>query len=364
MTQPITIFILSGSLPNLLLYSKILPIISSPCISKVILFRRERWLDFPKTEYVLLPKFISKLKPIRPIFEFLQVIFYYFKYKPQIVNGIYTIPHGFMSLITAKLFGIFNISSIIGEEEELKRSGYKFAGLYKAINRLVFNSSTILTTKGEKTTDYLVKLGIDKDKIIVFNGAIDTNKFCAKERLRDIDILFVGKFIPRKGADRFINIIEKLKNSFPEIQCCMIGDGPMYSYIKEDAARKGLLKNLLFTGYIDNPEEYYQRAKVLIMPSRGEGLSTAMVEAMSCGCVPVVSDVGNMTEAAIHNLNSMVVKDYRDIETFSCYTFELLNDPAKLSLLRSNAINTASQNYSVEKQTDVFNHILEQIKIS
>ena len=44
------------------------------------------------------------------------------------------------------------------------------------------------------------------------------------------------------------------------------------------------------------------KSKVLIMPSISEGLSTAMLEAMSSGCVPVVSDVGEMTKAAFDNV--------------------------------------------------------------
>ena len=46
---------------------------------------------------------------------------------------------------------------------------------------------------------------------------------------------------------------------------------------------------------------YYQRAKVYCQPSRREGLSNTLCEAMLCGCIPVATDVGGSTRAIGEN---------------------------------------------------------------
>ena len=52
----------------------------------------------------------------------------------------------------------------------------------------------------------------------------------------------------------------------------------------------------------------------------------AMLEAMACGCVPVVSNVGNIRDAARHAENAFLVNDYTDIKSFAKYIHSLLSD--------------------------------------
>ena len=49
---------------------------------------------------------------------------------------------------------------------------------------------------------------------------------------------------------------------------------------------KKLNSNVILKGYVSNVLDYYSRAKVLVMPSTSEGLSTAMLEAMSVDVYP------------------------------------------------------------------------------
>jgi len=42
---------------------------------------------------------------------------------------------------------------------------------------------------------------------------------------------------------------------------------------------------------------FYQRARIYCQPSRREGLSNALCEAMLCGCIPVATDVGGTAGA-------------------------------------------------------------------
>lgn len=111
----------------------------------------------------------------------------------------------------------------------------------------------------------------------------------------------------------------------------------------------GLENHIKLEGYVKTTVPYYQRAKLLIISSRSEELAIAMLEAMACGCVPIVSNVGNMTDADHHGVNAMVVNDYMDIETFTKYTKELLIDKTKREMLSRNGCQLVNEKYSVEK---------------
>ena len=69
-----------------------------------------------------------------------------------------------------------------------------------------------------------------------------------------------------------------LKNS--KLQVC--GEmGPEAKKLISDYA--GRLKNVEFTGYVSNPEEYYRKSAVFVLPSLAEGLPRVVLEAMACG---------------------------------------------------------------------------------
>ena len=361
------VFVLAGSLSEGLVYSKILPIINSDEISQVYVFIREKSLELPKCTYITSPQIIYKIPykiikiPLRIIFELSQIIYYSFNKKPDLINGIYTIPYGLYSVFIARMLFKKNIVSIIGDEEELKKIGHKYAKFETRINNLVFKISSHITVKGEKTKDYLIKNGIEESKISIFNGSIDEEKFFNKKLERDIDAIFVGAFSELKGPDRFIKIISGLKKYVPSIKAVMAGKGEMFYKIEMMIKEYDLGNNVTLLGYKNNVEDYLNRAKLLFMPSRCEGLSTAMLEAMACGCVPIVSDVGNMTDAAKHEINSLVVKDFQDLDSFIKFAKDVLTQNGKWEKISDSARDTILNYYSVVKQTAVFNNIIKKI---
>lgn len=158
-------------------------------------------------------------------------------------------------------------------------------------------------------------------------------------------------------------MIKILKSEIPDIKACLLGEGDMFNQIQEEVRKNDLGDNIELMGYVKNTEYYFQRTKLLLMPSWSEGLSVAMLEAMAWGCVPIVSDVGNMTDAARHGWNAMVVNDYLDVNMFADYAKELLLNRAKWSFLSNNAKKFSSSNYSVEAQSKIIEKIFNILKL-
>jgi glycosyltransferase involved in cell wall biosynthesis len=76
----------------------------------------------------------------------------------------------------------------------------------------------------------------------------------------------------------------------------LIGDGPGKDALEDMAGRLesgGRIKLLPFS---DHPWEPLSAIDVFVMPSVMEGLPLALLEAMSCKCCPVATDVGGIPE--------------------------------------------------------------------
>ena len=57
----------------------------------------------------------------------------------------------------------------------------------------------------------------------------------------------------------------------------------------------------------DKMAEWYSGAEILVCASRSEGTPNILLEAMACGCVPVTTAVGNVTELVQHKQNGYIV---------------------------------------------------------
>lgn len=359
------VFVILGRLSHGLSISKLLPILECNLVSEVYIFSNKSHLVHKKAKYILLPKILNGsnfgIRITRIIYEFFQILFYTCKIKPYLINGVFTIPKGYYSFIISKLCGVKNVISILGNINEID-AWIRYTKIVKRLHVWIYKNTDLITTKGLPISTHLIKNGIDSKKIFVFNGAIDTRRFMPLSEERPIDILFVGDFSELKGPDRVISIIQNLKKNFNNIYGVLLGNGKMYSFIKAQVAELNLKTNVQLPGYVLNTQKYFIKAKLLVMPSRSEGLSTAMLESMACGCVPVVSNVGAMTEAAKHNYNSLIVDNYNDTKQFYIYSKELLENSKMRNSLSRNAVKTVMENYSLTTQADIFKNILNHLR--
>jgi glycosyltransferase involved in cell wall biosynthesis len=118
--------------------------------------------------------------------------------------------------------------------------------------------------------------------------ACDTGRFKPGRVKKENVVLTVCKVkegnIARKGLGTFLESARLL----PEIQFILIGPHMDNSI---NYLRKISPSNVEFTGYVSEKEliGWYQRAKVYCQLSYQEGFGVAVIEAMACKCVPVVS---------------------------------------------------------------------------
>lgn len=365
----IKLFIVAGRTGHSLLVCKALPFSYLEEIEEIIIFSENKGFKIPKCRYISIPAWIRLIRPyfvqklIRILYEPIQLFYFSIRLKPDIINGIYCLPKGLNSLLVAKLTGTRCLISVIGSRLEVETE-LPLRKLWEGINICQLKRCDAISTKGKTDQDYLISKKINPKKMFNLNGAIDTEKFAFTSGERPIDLLFVGTFYELKGPDRVLKIIHKLIFLFPNLKAVMVGDGEMLEKTRRMAVDLGINENTRIEGYQKHTVNYFQKSKILVLPSRSESLPTSMLEAMSCGCVPVISDVGNIKEAAEHNVNAKIVKDFKDINSFVGCIAELLKDASKLHEFSLNARKKVENNYSIEKQSVKAKNIIDFLELN
>lgn len=99
-------------------------------------------------------------------------------------------------------------------------------------------------------------------------------------------VVYVGRLSHQKGVDVLLTAWEGVRRRVPEAQLTIVGDGPLHDELRERAG-----PGVAFLGNVDDPAPHVRAATVVAVPSRWEGLSLAMLEAMASGRSLVVSAV-------------------------------------------------------------------------
>ena len=115
-------------------------------------------------------------------------------------------------------------------------------------------------------------------------------------------ILMVGNLLAGKGHELVLRATAKLKDSYPGLQCRMIGEGADRDRFAALAADFGISERVHFAGRRPRAEvaEAMRNCTVFVLPSRYEGLGCVYLEAMACA-KPAIACRGQGIDEIIHH---------------------------------------------------------------
>jgi L-malate glycosyltransferase len=141
----------------------------------------------------------------------------------------------------------------------------------------------------------------------------------------------VGNIRRVKGHDIFIKAAASLVPRFPNVSFSIAGDvlEPDYFAELQTLVRDlHLSDHFHFVGGITNIHEYLSTADIFVLPSRSEGFSNAIVEAMAASLPVLATEVGGNAESVKDGVNGFLVPP-EDPSALSAAIAHLLSNPAQ-----------------------------------
>jgi glycosyltransferase involved in cell wall biosynthesis len=152
-----------------------------------------------------------------------------------------------------------------------------------------------------------------------------------------LDLLFVGRLVREKGVDLLLEAMPRILSRHPEVMLTLVGDGPEKAGLQDTAKRLGLGEQVRFVGPQAQAAlpEYFQRAALLILPSRREGFGLVLIEALGCGCPVLAADLPAMRELLDGGCGGRLFRP-GDPDQLARAAIELLADPTAAAALARN----------------------------
>jgi glycosyltransferase involved in cell wall biosynthesis len=160
----------------------------------------------------------------------------------------------------------------------------------------------------------------------------------------------VGNIRRVKGHDVFIKAAAAIVPHFPKVSFSIAGDvlEPGYFTELQDLVQDlNLANHVRFEGGVTNLRQYLAAADVFVLPSRSEGFSNAIVEAMAASLPVVATNVGGNAEAVNDGISGFLVPA-DDPDALSAAILRLLSDPSQARAMGAAGRSLVAERFTVE----------------
>lgn len=165
-----------------------------------------------------------------------------------------------------------------------------------------------------------------KGGVYIMKNAIDTSRFLfslplrkkiRKEYRLSDDAFVIGniaRFSFQKNHIFLMRVFSEYLKHNQNSYLFLIGGGELENDIKKTASDLKIDKNVIFTGIVDNPNDYYNCFDLFLLPSRFEGLPVVLIEALINGVPTVVSNSVTKEFESFRNFKylDLVISDWVD----------------------------------------------------
>ena len=228
---------------------------------------------------------------------------------------------------------------------EIRRKKY----LYSNCKKYILLSNNYIDEFAKYTHVPLQKLIAINNPISLPDESVDLNS-------KKNEILFVGRMCPEKGVLQLLKYWIHMPKDVDAV-FRIVGDGEEKRKC-EQYVLKHNINNVKFEGY-QIPSKYYMRAKVFWMESKYEGWPMTLVEAMSYGCIPIVSNTfGALYDIIDDGVNGFIVESGR-YEKYIKITNMLLSDDGLYEIVAKAAMKKVKK-FSLEDIRKEWESLLEE----
>ncbi len=211
--------------------------------------------------------------------------------------------------------------------------GQKHATAYRFLRRL---PHAVLAVS-EQVRQHVIEVdGIDPARIFTVHNGVDVEASAAdhnaaREHSDDRPlVLAVGNIRHVKGHDILIQAAARVLERLPYVRFAIAGEVLETAYFDQLQAQiehEGMGASTQFLGGVRDLSATLQKADILVLPSRSEGFSNALIEAMAYGLPVVATAVGGNAEAVDHGVTGLLVP-VEDVKALADALLVLLMAPA------------------------------------
>ena len=186
-------------------------------------------------------------------------------------------------------------------------------GAYRTLWCRIIMSADGVVTCSEDLRRQVLALVPRATRVVAIHNGVDALLFDGKKRApreHHHTILHIGKFEYKKSQDVLLKSFQLLLDSVPDAKLILVGaGGPMLAEVRELISKLELQERVQL--HVDVPHEripeFFERADLLVLPSRLEPFGLVLLEAGAAGVPVVATRVGGIPELLQDGVTGILV---------------------------------------------------------
>ena len=173
--------------------------------------------------------------------------------------------------------------------------------LYKRkAKKIVFQTKEVQTLFSKKVIEKSVIIANPITKPLAIKTDYSTNN----------SIIMVGRLDEQKNYKLALEAFSKIKQKYNNLSLNIYGVGNQKDVLVDFAKSRGIEHNVVFHGLCDDIKTKLVDSSVFLLTSKYEGLSNALMEAMSVGVPCISTPVSGSNEIIENNVNGVLLPDF------------------------------------------------------
>lgn len=198
--------------------------------------------------------------------------------------------------------------------------------IYQSLNTLAARwCSAILTVSNDLAKQWQSRYGTHGPKVAVVRNGVPLSKKIATQTvsltrsrlaLKEGQVLIgtLGRLVPIKGLKDLLEAAALLHGRETRCVFLIAGDGPLRASLEAHAADLNLQHVVHFLGFTSEPADVLAALDVFVLPSLGEGVPMALLEALALGKPVVATSVGGVAELLSSGVDALLVRPGAPVE--------------------------------------------------
>ncbi|KXA96782.1 hypothetical protein AKJ38_02625 [candidate division MSBL1 archaeon SCGC-AAA259I14] len=278
--------------------------------------------------------------------------------------------HTVFSYIISKLTDSPLIITFGDWEETISSLKMKMIQVY----RQVLKESDAILAISKKAYNYLISVGVKKEKIFIMPQASDftlleDEDFSYQEKEKEKSnnykkILYVGRLLKRKGVHYLIQAFSKLTKEMEKIKLIIVGNGKFEEKLISLTEKIGIENKVTFKGYIKHEKLpiYYQMSDIFVFPAiKGEPWGFTINESMNFGTPVISTDAVASAHDLIENGENGYIIQRKNSDLLYNFLKKLLLNNKLRKKLGKNSKETVKNNYNYEEMLNVFDTAIKYV---
>jgi len=228
---------------------------------------------------------------------------------------------------------------------------------FNLVQKILHQTDAVIAISTEIEKE-LQEYGFPAEHIYSIPNGVDADEFERRRPFPDrskVIFLLIGRRTPQKGIDIAFRAIQLLlQKGMVNIELRLYGlDYPEYDYRKM-AQECGVQSVVRFYSHTENIQDVYHDAHCLLLPSRTEGLSNVLLEAMSLELPVIATRISGTVDVVEHDRSGILIAS-EDSEALATSMEQIMKNPelafqlgkkARQRIIDKFSLDEIARNYS------------------